>query len=340
MKNLVIIGILSLLLINCKKENIELTPTKIQGVSYSIYKFNKHNYLRSIDFADSKTGIVCGFYGTIYRTETSGKSWTKIEFPTNYNLKRVEFISDSIGFILGGLRQCFDQNCKENSGIIFKTTDRGKSWKKVYKDTTLTGTTLSDISFIDIENGYVLGASTILKTKNGGESWEVDMPKNRKGNFEALAIKDGSLLALSQSGNLYYKNVFTQTWVIQQELEVASMSQLKFKENELYISDFSGIKKSNNLGKSWSNLKNAPVTNFNLEILKSGNLMLTVGNGYRPKGHWASTYGALHYSFDKGENWVGTNHFHETLTLYNCCIVDNQTAFAVSRTGVVKLRFN
>jgi photosystem II stability/assembly factor-like uncharacterized protein len=50
------------------------------------------------------------------------------------------------------------------------TGDKGKSWKKLASPTQ---ETLVSIDFVDNRNGWICSRNSIIKTINGGESWEI-----------------------------------------------------------------------------------------------------------------------------------------------------------------------
>jgi photosystem II stability/assembly factor-like uncharacterized protein len=87
--------------------------------------------------------------------------------------------------------------------IILKTTDGGKSWKKVLEDSTQ-GMFLDAMNFSDNKNGVVIGDPIDQKvylstTKNQGETWERS-ELNHKTN--ALATKTGEAFFASSGTNI------------------------------------------------------------------------------------------------------------------------------------------
>ena len=85
-----------------------------------------------------------------------------LKIDENINIHKVIFLNDSVGFACGGKQ--FEY------GAIFKTTDKGNSWKKVYSDFTRS---IYDLYFINDNNGFAGGDSILLlTTDNKGESWQ------------------------------------------------------------------------------------------------------------------------------------------------------------------------
>jgi photosystem II stability/assembly factor-like uncharacterized protein len=106
---------------------------------------------------------LCNF-GVIYGQWTMGFA----NVPTDDSFRLVEFASENVGYITTAEKQ------------IYKTTDGGTTFQKVYSINQLTGTddlVFSDIEFTSEETGCLVGISieknelAILNTTNGGISW-------------------------------------------------------------------------------------------------------------------------------------------------------------------------
>ena len=59
-------------------------------------------------------------------------------------------------------------------GTTLKTTNGGLNWTELLSGST---TTLVDASFLDENNGNLIGFGTILKTTDGGQNW-VNQPSS------------------------------------------------------------------------------------------------------------------------------------------------------------------
>ena len=187
--------------------------TRDGGENWVDQGFGEDRYYNGVFFIDERWGWIVGEYNTIYHTEDAGKIWVsqkakvlipeepKEDFaPPPPHLYGVYFISRDIGWATG------------MDGIIIKTEDGGKTWKRldteaeftIYKiyieankglaigdrgeylvsndggntwkkleDIIRTRFWLRDMVFTDASHAWIVGAfGTILHTKDGAITWE------------------------------------------------------------------------------------------------------------------------------------------------------------------------
>jgi photosystem II stability/assembly factor-like uncharacterized protein len=169
-------------------------------------------YFNDVFFTDSQRGWIVGEYGYIYHTENGGSTWIRQEckeiipeepaedFASPVpNLYAVNFTTPENGYISG------------MDGIVLKTVDGGKIWKRLKTDTFYSlykiasaekthwaigesglcivshdeGATwqqqdlrtrfwLSDIAFKNKGEGWIVGGlGTILTTRDSGKTWDM-----------------------------------------------------------------------------------------------------------------------------------------------------------------------
>lgn len=95
-----------------------------------------------------------------------------------------------------------------NNGLIAKSTDGGLHWEQ--KDTPSTNT-LCLLRFANDQVGFALGSSTLLKTIDGGETWNKmesvnDIPLDYYYSHSNLFLVDADTLYLSDSQNVVWKS--------------------------------------------------------------------------------------------------------------------------------------
>lgn len=133
--------------------------------------------LRAIHFMDENTGIGVGASSggsAIFKTINGGKSWVQKLYNSAYTyFTSVQFVTPLIGFAVTDIPD-LTTRC-----AIYKTTDGGENWTKVYNSST---EGLSDVFFIDEKNGFAVGGSrptqvgayfksSVKRTTDGGSNW-------------------------------------------------------------------------------------------------------------------------------------------------------------------------
>lgn len=180
------------------------------------------NFL-SVFFINGKDGFVTGNNGGIYKTTDSAKTWTRLNSTISLPIRGIYFIDDNIGFAVGGENSCGGTGCIPAGGFILRTQDVGQTWTKVFTPSdkieissiyftnatngfcagdnvvfktidggqTWTenkinniGGKMMKISFVDSQTGFIVCLSDkILKTSNGGITWEISSPNKNTGYY-------------------------------------------------------------------------------------------------------------------------------------------------------------
>lgn len=180
------------------------------------------NFL-SIFFINSKDGFVGGSSGSIYKTTDSSKSWVRLNSTINLPIRGIYFIDNNIGFAVGGENSCDGSGCTPAGSFILRTQDGGQTWSKVFSPSdkieissvyfinsatgfcagdnavfktidggqtwlenkiNIPGIKMMKISFIDNQTGFIVCLfDKILKTSNGGNTWEISSPNKNVGYY-------------------------------------------------------------------------------------------------------------------------------------------------------------
>lgn len=115
-------------------------------------------YLFSVHYLNQDTGFVAGQYCTLLRTTDGGESWVETD-TLSYGIYRdIFFLNNDTGFVVGGKS-------------ILRTNNCGESWITMGPHLTAG---YNDIFFLNDTYGWVVGDyNTVMRTVDGGNSWEV-----------------------------------------------------------------------------------------------------------------------------------------------------------------------
>jgi photosystem II stability/assembly factor-like uncharacterized protein len=133
------------------------------GASWTVQDSSNKQFW-SIHFTDKDHGWAVGYKesginGFIYHTTDGGQSWS-IQDSSQYDLMDVFFVNADTGYVAGGGR---------SRSALLKTTDAGTTWEELDQY----GQQLYDLQFINDTVGWAVGQQgLILKTENGGSSWD------------------------------------------------------------------------------------------------------------------------------------------------------------------------
>lgn len=184
----------------------------------------------SVFFINAKDGFATGYNGGIYKTTDSAGTWTPLNSATSLPIRDIYFLDNNKGFAVGGENSCGGTGCIPAGGFILKTSDGGQNWAKIFTPTdkveissicfinntigfcvgdnvvfktidggqTWTenkinniGGKMMKISFVDNQNGYIVCLfDKILKTNNGGLTWEITSP-NKNAGYYSLSSSEG-----------------------------------------------------------------------------------------------------------------------------------------------------
>lgn len=117
--------------------------------------------LTSLYFISPETGWITGYSGKILKTNNGGQNWFTQESQTLSNLNDVQFISDSIGWVVG-------------DGVALRTTNGGQNWNV---NTEYIEGSLLSVCFTTPDTGWAAGSTSsflsgaIYYTVDGGENW-------------------------------------------------------------------------------------------------------------------------------------------------------------------------
>jgi photosystem II stability/assembly factor-like uncharacterized protein len=147
-----------------------------------------------------------GYYGDInaglYKTTDTGNHWTRTFQASRPNVDYpLYFISPDKGFVLSG------------DAVLSKTTDSAGSWQQVQQNIFVTGNTspaFNTIQFLDSLNGFYACPLGVLKTVDGGHTWNNVNPHG--GTINVIKFISANT-GYYKSNDIIYKTVNGgQTW--------------------------------------------------------------------------------------------------------------------------------
>jgi photosystem II stability/assembly factor-like uncharacterized protein len=148
--------------------------------------------LRAVSFVDAVNGWATAVRPThwnfvgdednwtaaIWHTTNGGQTWTMQQLPTGASiLHGLQFLDSDHGWAVGA-RYIGDDPWPEHRMVVYHTSNGGRSWTEQYAPDI--SVSLTDIEFVDSENGWMVGFVTnsgeddgaTFRTSDGGTSWE------------------------------------------------------------------------------------------------------------------------------------------------------------------------
>ncbi|MGI8467600.1 MAG: WD40/YVTN/BNR-like repeat-containing protein [Pyrinomonadaceae bacterium] len=142
--------------------------------------------------------------------QTANAAWTKQNSGTFAWLHSIYFVNEKQGWITG------------SNGTFLKTSDGGLTWKQTKK---FTEDNLRDVYFSDAQNGWLLcerdiygggefSPSYLLKTSDGGETWEkiTVTGESRERITRFFFSKDGNGFAVGEAGAIWAMTDDKKIW--------------------------------------------------------------------------------------------------------------------------------
>lgn len=216
-----------LLLINVLSIRTEWVRVKLKEFGDPNQPVMTEWYIRGIDCSDSlncySVADVGGVCLAIYRSTDAGRNWELI-YLKDYDT--IKWKPINFTFLPRSLASPTKNKCiiGGDSGIIFKTDDGGKNWKRVYtpifyEDTWELYKRISLVQMLDSTYGIAF-CRRLFYTNDGGESWkEINLPitnLDNRGIGWANIINQTTIyvkmVCFSQSDSCPYKYTFLRTY--------------------------------------------------------------------------------------------------------------------------------
>lgn len=204
----------SLVLASCNTKR-----TSVRDVFFTELETGVEASFRGLSVVDANTVWASGSQGTVLLSTNGGRNWKNCSV---LGAKENDFRSihawDSEKAIVFGI---------EGPDFAYKTTDGGKTWNVVFSD-TIKGLFFNSVKFADERNGLAVsdpidGQFFVLRTENGGDTWERmrDLPDviNGEANFAAsntcieyLPTGKAWIGSGGKAARVFYSDDFGNSW--------------------------------------------------------------------------------------------------------------------------------
>jgi photosystem II stability/assembly factor-like uncharacterized protein len=241
-----------------------------------------------LQFVNSSTGFACGQGGIMLKTTDAGVNWQSVTLPSDGMVLNLFFLNESKGWYIG-----FQEN------TLYKTTNGGESWNLV---SSLSPRYVNKVWFLNDTIGFATGYYYLLRTTNGGLTWDEDqfclMPGSLHfiDNNIGLIAARGAIQITPDGGQNWYRKPLP---VIEFSAKSIYAISLRYVYVSGTISDSWGnrlnvLYKSSDRGDSWTmSVFDEPVTDIYFENPSSG---------------WVCS-GKIYKTSDGGETWSPTNNY-------------------------------
>lgn len=240
------------------------------GQSIKILHQGTKSSFRGLSVVDERVVWVSGSNGTVGRSINGGKNWQFMQVKgfEQTDFRDIEAFNDSTAIIMG-------IDCPAR---IFKTTDRGETWKLMFEDSTK-GMFLDAMEFWNEKVGVVVGdplsgKAFTAKLSKSAETWNPNTLKNRP------PLDSGEAFFASSGTNIRLLNQYDMIAVTG-----GFHSNLLIKNNKIKLPLLQG-KES---------------TGANSIAVKESNTYMIVGGDFMKKD---SIEGNYCFTKDNGKSWI------------------------------------
>lgn len=259
-----------------------ISPNGFEVESIGGIEFN--GSVKTFQFLDEKTGFAMlsnsvGGYVEVFKTIDGGQSWFDLEIGIDQFPRSMIFKDENIGIItVHDVTGCPPPNC-QNKTVILKTENGGLDWVSIeyeelkgilnHPQYDNEGNLYSNLSFGD--------QSTLMKSKDNGESWEILFSSADLGfslltfSFEIfqdrifISGKGGKLVVIDTNGQLI-KTI---------EMENASVRDVEvIDENNLIVVLSGKVIRSTNGGETWVTINDGRARIIGFESVNNGLMIL------------------------------------------------------------------
>ncbi|MGE5354101.1 MAG: YCF48-related protein [Acidobacteriota bacterium] len=240
--------------------------------------------------------LLCTIVLAVPFTSLFSGDWKKVTPSPMESLYGIYFLNQSTGFTTGPY------------GVIYKTTDGGKEWKEIYRDSKAGD--LNEIFFINSNTGFIAGkGARLLKTTDCGLSFNPITVSGTTNEIKSVYFQDEMTgwILVSEYGILKTADG-GQTWNIVLPLTGIKMNKFSFWNNNHAVATGTAATDIYYTadGINWSKSKPAPFGGFSYTKYDLKDVFAADGSNIYAAG-WGSLIGMqpsiLIKSTDGGATW-------------------------------------
>lgn len=171
------------------------------------------DFYDDLTFTTETTGYAISRLGKIIKTIDGGINWNSLNSTVTFPLKKIQFVNNNIGYIIGG----------DNTGsYLLKTTNAGQSWSSINLNTVENGSP-TGMFFKNEDEGYITGNKIFKKTTDGGLNW-TNVLTNTDENFNDIKFRDSNYGIATANTSDYYRT--TNGGISWQVIELNNLNNL------------------------------------------------------------------------------------------------------------------
>lgn len=272
--------------------------------------------VNDIAFTSAQNGILIGNNGAIRKTTNGGSSWQFITSGVTSNLNKIFFLDTQLGFIA----------CQ--NGQLLRTTNGGTSWSII---NTGSGS-LRDVYFLDSNNGYSIGyvgnGYSVLKSNDGGLTWNVQQALTIGGYpLNKLTFSSSTHGYIASGGRGVFRtidggNTWTQTETFNTEND--NWQGITFIDNNIgfVCGDGGKINKTTDAGVTWKS-----------SVCGSNTAFFSVWATDKKTAYVGGSSGIIAKTNNGGLTWKQKTKAFPNSSIYKVYFASDSLGFACSDSG-------
>ncbi len=196
--------------------------------------------LNSVYFINSDTGYAVGYPGFIIKTTNGGRNWIYLINEGGY-FYSVYFTDANTGYVAGGSLEPF----------IFRTANGFNTWISSNCVKHLRTWAFNSVYFPDANTGYAVGGKgTIIKTSDGGNSWDSLLSGTKYNLNSVYFINSDTGYAVGDNGTILKTSNGGTIWIVSSSGTTNVLNSVYFINSDIgyAVGDGGTILKTNNGG--------------------------------------------------------------------------------------------